>query len=192
MSFHWAPRALFGKTSGCLTYSIMLPADFEAQQGGLLPGLMGAQSAGPSTESFTTRLMWNSDGDGAIGNRVITNGEIRVAAAPAADKSGTLQTLQSLQTSKLDAEPETFTLPRGRWTRLEQEIILNTPKQPNGILRVWVDGKLAVERTDLVFRMDGTVSLSGVAADVFYMGDDVYGASPKDATVLMAPFAIRW
>src|SRR5262245_60394494 len=44
------------------------------------------------------------------------------------------------------------------------------------------------ERSDLVFRTDDSVALTGVAADVFYGGDDAAAIVPKDATVGPSPF----
>ena len=89
--------------------------------------------------------------------------------------------------------PVTSTIPRGRWVKLEQEVVLNAPKQADGILRVWVDGRLAVERTDLNYRMKPGVALSGVVADVFYGTEDGWGgAAPKDTKVSLTPFEVRW
>ena len=36
------------------------------------------------------------------------------------------------------------------------------------------------------------LTLTGVAADIFYNGEDVAGRAPADATVLVSPFEIRW
>jgi hypothetical protein len=48
------------------------------------------------------------------------------------------------------------------------------------------------ERRDLVFRTDPSVALTGVAADVFYGGDDATAIVPRDATVRLSPFEPRW
>lgn len=70
--------------------------------------------------------------------------------------------------------------------------MLNTPKQANGKLVVWIDGTMVGERSDLVFRADRSVAVTGVAADVFYGGDDTAAIVPKDATIRLWPFELRW
>ncbi len=43
-------------------------------------------------------------------------------------------------------------LPRGEWRRIDQYVRVNTPGERDGVLRGWVDGELALERDDLMFR----------------------------------------
>jgi hypothetical protein len=187
MSFPWSPRAIQGKAAACLAYDMLLPADFDAHQGGFLPGLAGTEPVGEHSESFVARLLWFSGGEGGVSNRVVTSND-----QGAAKDTGTGLLAQMQTTNRLDAEPQGFELPRGRWMRIEQEVVLNKPKVADGVLRVWIDGKLAIDRTDMVFRFDPGVTLSGVAADIHYAGDDAIYAAPKDATVLLSPFEIRW
>jgi len=42
-----------------------------------------------------------------------------------------------------------FTFARGRWYAVETEIKLNTPGQSDGLLRIWIDGKLIAEKTQM-------------------------------------------
>ena len=46
-------------------------------------------------------------------------------------------------------------LARERWYALEQFIKMNTPGRADGVIRGWVDGKLAYEKTNMVFRLPG-------------------------------------
>lgn len=170
ISFPWDPRAVQGKTTACLSYSVLLPADFAFNRGGALPGISGAEPGMPSPDAFTARMAWREDGRGGVTLRVTSAGETRSVAA----------------------EGETFDFPRGRWVRFEQEVALNRPKEADGVLRVWVDGALAVERTDLVYRTRPGVTVSGVAADVFYGTADGAGAAPADTKISLTPFDIRW
>ena len=81
-------------------------------------------------------------------------------------------------------EGEGYTIPRGRWVQIDQEVVLNASDQENGILRVWIDGALAIDKADIAYRVKPDIALAGVAADVFYSGDDVTGRSPADAKVV--------
>ncbi len=43
-------------------------------------------------------------------------------------------------------------LENNRWYSIEQYVKMNTPGQNDGIIRAWIDGKLAFEKTDIRFR----------------------------------------
>ena len=170
MSFPWETRLLQGKTAACLSYSVFLPADFQFGRGGALPGLSGTDAAGPSSGGFVARMVWRHGGTGGATLRATSDGETRSTPA---DREG-------------------FAFPRGRWVKLEQEVVLNTPKQADGVLRVWADGRLAVDRTDMTYRTKSDVTVSGVAADVFYGTEEGGGVAPADTKMSLTPFEIRW
>lgn len=171
MSFPWWPRSLQDKPAACLAYDVLLPADFDFHRGGTLPGLTGA-SASEGGDGFGAPLAWRSDGRAGVTTKIT----------------------QDAETHRFVAERESVVLPRGRWVRLEEEIALNTPKKADGVLRVWVDGSLAVERTNMTYRAGPDVVLSGVAAEVFYGAGDANSAAaaPKDSQISLSPFEIRW
>ena len=168
ISFPWAPRSLKDKVSVCLSYKVMLPEDFEFNRGGALPGLSGQDEQ--SGDGFLVRPTWAADG--SVGMR-------------------SFSTLGG-QKFKQQADAPGSAIPRGRWVSVEQEAVLNAPEQENGILRIWIDGALAVDRSDLAYRVKPDVAVSTVAADFFYDGDDVSGRSPRDARVWVSPFEVRW
>jgi hypothetical protein len=169
MSYPWEPRSLQGRSAACLAYHVLLPADFDFHRGGVLPGLIGADGV-ERGDGFLARLVWRPAGRGGVAVR-LSDG--------AASNAGT-------------TEADAFDFPRGRWVKLEQEVVLNTPKKADGTLRVWVDGALAVERTDIAYRGKSEVALAGVAVDVHYGAADAVGAAPKDTKVWLSPFQIRW
>jgi polysaccharide lyase-like protein len=170
-TFPWEPRVLQGKTSACLSYQVLLPANFDFQRGGALPGIGGAD-AGEQGDKFLARLAWRPKAIGGATVRVTENGATRT----------------------LPAERTGFEFPRGKWVKLEQEVVLNTPKKSDGVLRVWVDGTLAIDRTDMTYRAKPDVTISGVSVDVFYGSgpDEVQPPAAKDAKVWLTPFEVRW
>jgi hypothetical protein len=167
MSFPWEPRALQGKSAACLAYHVHLPADFDFGRGGVLPGLRGAGAEEPAGDGFVAHLAWRPRARGGATLRLTADGATK--AAP--------------------AEREAFAFPRGRWVKLEQEVVLNAPGKAEGTLRVWVDGALAIDRSDVAYRSKPEVAISAIAADVFYGAD---GVAPADATVRLSPFEARW
>jgi hypothetical protein len=63
-------------------------------------------------------------------------------------------------------------LQRERWYCIEQHVRLNAVGSSDGILRTWVDGQLALERTGMVFRR-----VSGLRIEDFWL--DVYHGGTK-------------
>jgi hypothetical protein len=168
ISFPWQPRSLKDKPAACLSYHVLLPANFDFNLGGALPGLLG--QADQSADRFLVRLSWQQSGTiGAI-NFATLNG----------------------RKFKQQAAAQGFPIPRGRWFRVDQEVVLNAPDLEDGILRVWIDGALAIDKADFAYRAKPGTGLAGVAADLYYSGDDVSARSPADARVLLSPFEIRW
>ena len=95
-------------------------------------------------------------------------------------------------TTNTVVERESFPFPRGRWVKLEEEVVLNTPKQANGILRVWADGRLVVERTDMTFSTKPETTIAGAGVDVFYGTESSNAFVPKDAKIWLTPLELRW
>lgn len=68
----------------------------------------------------------------------------------------------------------------GRTHRVGQQIIMNTPGKANGIARVWLDGKLVVEKTDIYFRDVSWVKNDTLWLISFFGGDHEGWAPRKD------------
>lgn len=170
-TFPWEPRVLQGKAGACLSYQVLLPAGFDFQRGGALPGIAGAD-AGEQGDKFLARISWRPKATGGATVRITENGATRALAA----------------------ERQTFEFPRGKWVKLDQEVVLNTPKKSDGVLRVWVDGTLVIDRADMSYRAKSDVVISGVSVDVFYGSgpDEVQPALSKEAKVWLTPFEVRW
>ncbi len=170
VAFQWRPNRLDSTPSACLGYSVWVPNDFDFKRGGTLPGLYGAGDSGRDDKPvFAARFMWREGGKSEVLATMPLNGESRT------------QTI----------DPEAFKLQPGKWTRLEQEVVLNTPGLKDGVLRVWVDGVQVIEKTQLVLRENAQVVFGGVQADAFYGGADSSYASPKDTKIRISPFEVR-
>jgi hypothetical protein len=167
VSFPWEPRALRGQTGVCLSYRLKLPGDFNTSIGGALPGIRGADDSSAAENGFVVRPVWRSTGQGGAE-------EVRAERRP------------------VRLEWSGFALPRGRWARVDQELVLNAPKKKDGIYRIWVDGALVVDRRDLELRAGPGMTVSGVAASVFYGGEDAVARAPRDTRIWLSPFEVRW
>jgi hypothetical protein len=175
IGFWWQPQSLGRVTAACLAYSIFLPDDFDFAKGGRLPGLMGNATATADTQdrrgpSFSTRIAWRQGGQGDI--------QGHMAGWPDQRMLGN------------DLAP--FTIPRGRWAAIEQEVVLNTLPRRDGLVRIWVDGELAYEKAGLAIRENMLGAINGVLAEVALAGPAPDGKAQKSQSLWLTPFELRW
>jgi len=170
VDFSWRPKGITEAEMVCLSYDIWLPADFDFNRGGTLPGLYGAATEGDGEGEpvFQAPLVWKSAGNSGVA--VVTRSE------------------SGKQISYV--ERGRVRIPRGRWVSIAQEIRLNTPGQKDGILRTWIDGSVAVDRKGLQLRREASDRFEGVKANVHYGGSDPSQAAPKDASVRISAFTV--
>ena len=163
-----APRASPRRTAACLSYSVWLPKDFPFTDGGVLPGIFGTQPDAINEplkdgSGFGTRISWRRDGEGDL----------------AAKPSGS---------GYLTLNQRGFPLARGRWMRIEQEIVLNAPGQADGhrqaVGRRRAQGR---EHRARACARTRTETMSGVLADVGYLR-----ATGSAGSLRISPFEIAW
>lgn len=151
-----APVLGEGAEHVCLSYQIRFPEGFSFTSGGRLPGLYGgAATKGTdeaATNGFTLRPAWREDGEGEVIEYIINGG--------ANARYGL-----SVGAARWPWEPR-------YWHTYEQEIVLNTPGEADGIARVWVDGKAMLEQTDIVWREQPETRVNGLLFSVFF--DNLY------------------
>ncbi len=166
--FEWGPQSAGPVAAACASYAFKLDPQFDFAAGGRLPGLLGGPAGSDRTtpEAFSARLVWDDAGRLSI-----------LSQAPGGARP-------------LTNERHTAELPRGRWVSVDQEVILNTPGQSDGVLRVWLDGRLGFESHKVAFRTDAGAAVRGILAEVAYARQPAArdGASP----VLVTPFEFRW
>jgi hypothetical protein len=168
IDFRWLPLGMKSAGAVCFDYSVFIPEKFPFNsQGGVLPGVVGGppSAAGAAGASrIGARLQWGGDGKGIL------------YIAPSGGEA------RGVNLGGFPLEP-------GRWTRIQQEIVLNTPGETNGIARLWADGELKAEDKGLELRKDKGEGLSGVAVDVGYFIEPGPGAAPS---LKFSPFEISW
>lgn len=146
--------------SGCLAYDVAFEPGFDFAKGGKLPGLYGgdAPSGGADTSrGFSTRYMWRTGGAGEV-----------YAYLP--EKNA--QYGESISTGAWAFIP-------GQWQHLEQEVVVNHTGSYDGVLRVWVDGKLVANWTDIFYRVSDDVLVAGLMFSTFFGGHDPSWASSR-------------
>lgn len=73
-------------------------------------------------------------------------------------------------------------LEKNRWYCIEMYVKMNTPEQNDGILRGWVDGEPAYEKTDLRYRKTSDLKIETIWLNVYHGGFDV---APSDQVLFI-------
>ncbi len=176
IGMRWAPFEMKGASTACLTYGVQLAEDFDFGRQGLLPGLYGGKSYDTSKPSdgktgFAVRLGWKADGAAEV------IGQVASANSP----------------DGMSIAPRSYlVLPKGAWLDIEQEVVLNTPGQSDGVLRLWVDGVLRIERTDIEWRRDESLKIDGVLSDIDHGTISKHMAPARETSLRLTPYLIRW
>lgn len=179
VGFFWSPRTMQAAQSACLAYSIFVPEGFQPGGGVRLPGLAGlieaakaplrdGESAAPVAEPapFSASLGWDKDG-----------AAVMQAYGPKFDRGAAFRGRGA------------FTLSRGKWVQIEQEVVLNAPGEENGILRLWLDGDLKID-AKAAYR-DQPAKITSVLSEVVATGQDV-SPKAKDQKVSVTPYVVYW
>ena len=163
----WPVAAMKSAEAACLTYNVYLPNDVDMKTPAQLPGLLAGQPLAKrdAPDGFAARPGWQDS------STVIATVEY-TARGKSADW---LEPTRHLE------------WPRGRWVRVEQEVGLNEGKEIAGGVRIWLDGKLVLERNDLTLRSDPDVRFTGVAGDTGYLR-----AGGHVTAVKISPFTVQW
>ncbi len=155
-----------------LSFKVRLPADFKPALGGKLgPGLCGGACNGggripDGVDGWSTRVGFDERANGSL-----------YAYLPGSVKWGT--------------SIGKFSLARGDWTSVVQEVKLNAAGRADGYIKVWADGKLVVDRQGLVFRSSQALRIDGIYFDTFYGGQSVKFAAPQDTAIEFADIAVH-
>ncbi|MFP4466888.1 MAG: polysaccharide lyase, partial [Candidatus Goldiibacteriota bacterium] len=167
--FSLFPTAIAPRESMYARYYVRFDPDFEFVKGGKLPGLCGgACNTGgdqpDGTDGWSARIMWRG------------NGKI-------------VQYLYHMDQPTIYGEDldwnyggcERYFIP-GKWHCVETYIQMNTPGQHDGVIRSWLDGELALERTDIRYRDTGysNIQIDHFYFSTFFGGGDSTWAPSKD------------
>jgi hypothetical protein len=184
------PKGSVGPSQGGAQFFVRLPGDhddlycsyrvrfapgFDFVRGGKLPGLVGGShptGGKPKDDGFSARLMWRPGG-----------AAVQYVYFPRQSTTYGVDLPYLLSSTPARFQP-------GVWHRVEHRVVMNTPGQPNGVLQAWIDGKLALDQRDRVWRLDATVHVDTLYFSTFFGGNDPSWGAARDETVDFDDFVI--
>jgi len=152
----WEPEEIYFR------YYLRFADDWNPKRGGKLPGLAGTYGrAGWGGRAVNGRNGWSARGL----FKGQTNGKTPIGYyCYHADMKGRYGANWVWDRDGLGF------LENNRWYCIEQYVRLNTPGQRDGILRGWVDGKPAFEKTDARLRDVPTLKIETVWINLYHGG----------------------
>lgn len=175
--FTWYSQLPKPLESASMQYDVFFDAGFDWKKGGKLPGLCGYDCpVGCSTvdreRGWSTRLMWRS------GGRMTT-----YAYYP--DKPKAIRCGEDWWWDR--------PVRSGVWHTVRLHAKMNTAGKPDGISRAWLDGRLVLDKTDVIYRytasMDHAVTRAYVTT--YAGGSSVADFAPsRDQYIKFRNFAV--
>lgn len=167
----WVTPLPPGASEGVLSYRVRVGAGFDPVGGGKLPGLAGGTvPAGghvpTGDDGWSGRFMWH---EGAAL-------EVYLYHVAQLTEYGDGYFLQA-KTEPARLVPEV-------WHQVTQYVALNHLEAADGVLRVWFDGELVLDRRDIRFRTAANVQIDRLFVSTFFGGDDPSWASRQDEAIL--------
>ncbi|KAI9254302.1 hypothetical protein BY458DRAFT_442750 [Sporodiniella umbellata] len=178
----------FGQTqynTALLSYEVAFASNFDWVKGGKLPGIFGGDpKAGCSggekatgNNCFSVRMMWRDSGAGEAYAYIPTSNSLcKTSGVTCNSDYGTSFSRGVIRFST------------AKWTRIEMYIKLNSGSNANGILMVWQDGSLMVNRQDVQFRANQDLGISSWMFSTFFGGGSSIYATPVDTSTYYRNF----
>ncbi len=149
-----------------ISYWVYFPKDFEFRAGGKLPGL----AYQTSERNMSLRLMWRYDG--------LIEFYVHYNTEPTWDgwhASINWSLMDPYEEPNGEPQPDQVKFKKGQWNQVEMYNKLNTPGKNDGIMRGWLNGKLAINITDNGdYRQIGEedINLNMIYLSTFFGGSD--------------------
>jgi hypothetical protein len=165
------------RDSACVRYYLRFDPGFDFVKGGKLPGFAGGTSntggrPPNGRDGFSARLMWRENG------RIVQYVYYPDQQSKWGDDFPWM----------IDGKPCVFE--PGKWHCVETCLTLNSPGKKDGVIRSFLDGKLALERTDIRFRDIPELKIDAFYFSTFFGGGDKSWAPPRNEHIGFDDFVI--
>lgn len=176
-----------------LSYRVKFESGFDFVRGGKLPGLAGGSAPTGSnqatgTNGWSGRYMWRTDFKGVSGVPEQTVAEW-ISYAKYTDSGADGTGRDSDRAYWVESDGSRSVLNSDVWYTLTQRVKMNDPGQRNGILQIWLDGRLVHDQQDVLFRTANTFSIDKMYFSTFFGGGSSWRTS-KDEIAYFDDFKI--
>ncbi|HEY8430721.1 MAG TPA: hypothetical protein VIL20_20220 [Sandaracinaceae bacterium] len=180
MRFDRVSPAIAPREAAYVRYFVRFDPDFDFRRGGKLPGLVGgeANTGGrrpDGTDGWSARIMWRPNG------RIVQY--VYHPDQPTDDG----------EDFPWDAQCQRYFEP-GRWHCVETYVQMNTVTPSgglhDGVVRSWLDGELALDRTDVRFRDVEDLAIDALYFSTFFGGGDASWAPLTDQHATFDGFVV--
>ena len=151
-----------------LEYRIRFDGNYDFSRGGKIPGLAGGSAptgcVSTNGSGFSARMMWRENGR-LIGYVYDNN---QSSACGAAIEAG-------------------FSFKANQWYTLKERVKLNTGRTGNGVLQVWVDDRMVINRSNLAYMNEGPdAKIDWLLFHSFYGGSTADWAPSRNTSISFA------
>ena len=150
------------------SYRVRFARDFGFVRGGKLPGLVGGShptGGHPRDDGWSARIMWRRGG-----------AAVQYVYYPTQTSTYGVDLPYVNGGSELRFTP-------GTWHEVEHRIVMNSPGRLDGVLQAWLDGNLALDLHDRLWRLDASVHIDAFYFSTFFGGNDPTWAASRDETI---------
>ena len=176
-----------------LSYHVKFKKNFDFVKGGKLPGLAGGTAptgnvAAEGTNGWAARMMWRTDHTGTPGKPKQKTAQMTSYSKyvrSGYDNEGRIED----DTLFTDASGDPITIKSNVWYQISQRIRMNDPANSNGVIQIWLNGKLVVNQHDIQFRTTPDLGIDQFYFSHFFGGDYDW-RTVKWATVYFDNFSV--
>ncbi len=176
-----------------LSYHVKFKKHFDFVRGGKLPGLAGGTAPtgnvpATGTNGWAARMMWRTDHTGNPGKPKQKTAQMISYAkyvGSGYDQQGRIED----ETYYTDEAGTPITIKSNVWYQISQRIRMNDPAKADGVIQIWLDGNLVVDKHDVRFRTTAEVGIDQVYFSHFFGGDYKW-RTVKWATVYFDNFSV--
>ncbi|MTK63615.1 MAG: hypothetical protein F8N15_03575 [Methanobacterium sp.] len=184
-----------------LRYYIRFNDDMAAKTGGKLPGLASAGKiyaegcmSPNGTDAWSVRFMWGGSSSTDTFHLqaypyVVNKDELSLPfRTPEQVRCGGFVPIKT----KPDLGAPWYDFKRGVWYAIEERVKLNEPGKKDGILQVWIDDSLVLDRTNVLYRTvdNPDTKIGRLAFESFLGGSTPDWAAPQNESMDIADLVI--
>ncbi len=176
-----------------LRYAVKFKRGFDFVRGGKLPGLAGGTAPtgttrATGTNGFAARMMWLTSHTGQPGApKQKTTHAISYSKFVGSGYDGDGKDEDETDFS---SNGKLTVLTSNKWYDIKQRVKMNDPSKSNGFIKIWVNGTLVVNQTNIRFRTSNAFAIDKVYFGTFFGGGSSWRTS-KYETAYFDNFVVK-